>query len=256
MPRSESYLVAIGGIPRRRGGGYLSRGQLALYRLFNGKKRVGSARNAHRLIHITAPRKRIAYSSAQTGSRAAERLYLGGVVVSFVLEHQQPFLVLTVNVYRYLYGAGVYLLALVQIVKQTVLFQLLCRQRRYVHKAHGLVPAPKLLPVCAVLGIGIGDIGGLYVAVIYDSTKGGVATVVAPIGIYHADFRNGGVAFLASEIIAAEFYIVVIHSKSVFYHEISKLALCHVNKSAESFHAFGYVIFYLQRFILLKAALA
>ena len=45
--------------------------------------------------------------------------------------------------------------------------------------------------------------------------EGGVTAVVGPVGIHHADFRDGGVAlFLVSEIALQEFQIVQIHGKT------------------------------------------
>ena len=63
--------------------------------------------------------ERIADAPADAGGRAAEGLDLGGVVVRFVFEHQKPVLLLAVHHGGYMDGAGVDLLALVELGEQT-----------------------------------------------------------------------------------------------------------------------------------------
>ena len=50
--RRESYLIAVGGVARRRGGDYLALRQLALDGLGYGGERVGSARYAHCSVDV------------------------------------------------------------------------------------------------------------------------------------------------------------------------------------------------------------
>ena len=61
------------------------------------------------------------------------------MVVSLVLEHQKPVFLHAVNVYLYLYRAGVDLLALVKVLEKPCLFELLCTDARKVHKRDRLV---------------------------------------------------------------------------------------------------------------------
>ena len=54
-----------------------------------GERQVAAARHAHRLMDVSAAGERVADAAADAGSSATERFDLGGVVVCFVLEHQQ-----------------------------------------------------------------------------------------------------------------------------------------------------------------------
>ena len=56
------------------------------------RARIAGAGDPHGLIDIRPSGQRIADAAAQAGGRAAERFDLGGVVVGFVLEHDQPLL--------------------------------------------------------------------------------------------------------------------------------------------------------------------
>ena len=68
---------------------------------------ICSARDAHCLVDVAAARKGVADSTADTGSCATKGLNLGWMVVSLVLEEEEPVFICTVNVYLYLYGTGV-----------------------------------------------------------------------------------------------------------------------------------------------------
>ena len=116
QPRSQAYLIAVGGIARGRARGNLALGQLIGHSVLNGHAGIGRARYAHSLIDVTPPRKGIAYSSAQAGGRAAEGFYFSGMIMRFVFEHNQPFFFPSVYGRVYHYGAGVILVRNVQIV--------------------------------------------------------------------------------------------------------------------------------------------
>ena len=110
----QADLVAVG---RVAGGGRrheLALRKLAFKRFRHGGRGVTRTGYAHRLVHVAAPRKRVADSTPQTRSRAAERLDLGGMVVRLVLEEIEPVLVLPVDVDRTLHRAGVDFLRLVE----------------------------------------------------------------------------------------------------------------------------------------------
>ena len=66
-------------------------------------------------MHIGAARERVTDAAADAGGRAAEGLDLGRMVVGLVFEHQQPVLRLTVDRGGDVDGAGVDLLALVEL---------------------------------------------------------------------------------------------------------------------------------------------
>ena len=115
QPGRQTDLVAVGAVSLRGGGDELSLGQLARHGVGHGHQRVRRAGHAHGLIDVGAARQRVADGPADTGGRAAEGLNLGGVVVRLVFEHEQPRLFAPGHVHVDLDGAGVDLLALVQV---------------------------------------------------------------------------------------------------------------------------------------------
>ena len=121
----KADLVAVGGVTGSGSGHQLALGQLAGHGLADRLERVACAGDTHSLIDVAAAGQRVADSTADTGGSTAEGLDLGGVVVSLVLEQEQPVLILAVDVTLDLDGAGVDLLRLVQILQDTLLLQLL-----------------------------------------------------------------------------------------------------------------------------------
>ena len=104
---SKANLVAVAGITCgcRAHDGAL--GKLSRKGLRNWNGWVCGACDAHCLVDVAAARKGIANSATNAGSCATKRLNLGWVVVSLVLEEEEPVLVFAVNVYLYLYGTGI-----------------------------------------------------------------------------------------------------------------------------------------------------
>ena len=104
---SKANLVAVAGITCscRAHDGALRK--LSRKGLGNRNGWVCSARDAHCLVDIAAARKRVADSTTDTGSCATKRLNLGWMVVSLVLEEEEPVFVFAVNVYLDFYGTGV-----------------------------------------------------------------------------------------------------------------------------------------------------
>ena len=115
VTRSQTDLVAIGGVSRRCRLRYLSLRELARERVRQRLPRIAAARDTHRLMHIRATRERISDAPAYTRRRAAEGLYLRRMIVRLVLEHQEPLLRLPVDIYGLSDGAGIDLLTLVQL---------------------------------------------------------------------------------------------------------------------------------------------
>ena len=134
MAGGKADLVAVGRIARRRGLRELSLGELAGKGLRKRLARVAAARDAHRLMDIGAAGKRVTDAAADAGGRTAEGLDLGGVVVRFVLEHQQPVLLLAVHLGGNVDGAGVDLLALVELGEKAAGFERLRADGRNVHE--------------------------------------------------------------------------------------------------------------------------
>src|SRR5699024_7690194 len=141
----QADLVAVGGIARGRGGDQLALGQLAGQSLADRDQGVAYAGDAHGLIDVAAAGQGVADGAADAGGRAAEGLDLGGVVVGLVLEQEQPVLILAVHIALDLDGAGVDLVALVQVLQDAALFEGFGADGGHIHQATGLFGAAGLL---------------------------------------------------------------------------------------------------------------
>ena len=112
-------------------------------------------------MDIGAAGERVADAPADAGGRAAEGFDLGGVVMRFVFEHQKPVLLLAVHHGGHMNGAGVDLLALVELGEQTADLERLCADDRNIHKRlralGGLLRAVDLLARGEIARIGALD---------------------------------------------------------------------------------------------------
>ena len=216
----QADLVAVGGIARRGGLGDLPLGQLAGDGILQGGPGVAAAGDPHGLVHIGPAGQGVPDAAADAGGRAAEGLDLGRVVVGLVLEHEQPVLLLSVHRGGDVDGAGVDLLALVQVLQNSPLFQYLGGDGAHVHEGlrpgGGLLLAIDLHPGIQVLLVCLGhvliqDLHGIDVG-----AEGGVAAVIRPIGVHHPHLRDGGVpVFLVPEIGLEELQVRQVHGQAV-----------------------------------------
>ena len=103
----QADLVPVGAVAMSRFLRNFTLGQLARQGILNRCSRVPCTSKAHGLVNIASARQRISNRAAKTGRRAAEGLDLCGMVVGFVLKHEQPVLVHTVVVNRHIDTAGV-----------------------------------------------------------------------------------------------------------------------------------------------------
>ena len=87
--------------------------------------RVCGAGYAHRLVDVGAAGQWVAYAATDASGRAAERLDFRRVVVSLVLEKEQPVFVIAVDVDGDLDGAGVDLFGLVEVLEQPLHLEVL-----------------------------------------------------------------------------------------------------------------------------------
>ena len=159
------------------------------------------------------------------------------MVVGLVLEHEDPVLFLAVNVHLDLDGAGVDLLALVQVVQLAVCLQFLGSDGCQVHKGHGLFASAQFLADGAVCVVGLLDVIGGDVHVRDLCQECGVAAVVRPVGVDHAHFGDGGVTvFGVPEILLAELDIAQIHCQTVVGDELFQLVLRQTDKAGEGLY--------------------
>ena len=212
---SQTDLVSVGAVTLRCAGGELSLRKLACQRVLQGSGRVCSAGHTHCLVHIAAARERIADRTAEAGSGTTERLDLGRMVVCLILEEHEPLLGLGLavshNVNRNDHGAGVDLVGDLHVLELALGTELLHREKSYVHEADEFVVAALVenLALCLIcVKCGLDRLAVITVIDLHVGELGlerGVAAVIRPVRIQHADLRHGRIALLlAAEIVLDE----------------------------------------------------
>ena len=258
---SKADLVAIGGVARSSGLAQLALRQLVLEGLRERHGRVARAGYAHCLINVGAAGQRVTDRTAEAGSSTAERLDLGRVVVGLVLEHEQPVLVVTVHERLHFNGAGVDLLGLIDVLQVAALLEHLSRDRTHVHQRYRTLRS---------LFLAVDFYAGSHVAVkcvlhhlIFElyvidlGEEGGVAAVVGPVSVHHADLGDGGLAaFIVAEIALQERQIVQIHSETEFITQRIERSAVHRGEALHGAHGGGDVILHAQRLRQLQRCLA
>ena len=242
----QADLVAVGGIARRRGGDQLALGQLAGQGLADRDQGVPRAGDPHGLIDVAAAGQGVADGAADAGGRAAEGLDLGGVVVGLVFEQEQPVLVLAVHVALDLDGAGVDLVALVQVGQDAALLEGPGAHGGHIHQAAGLFGAAGLLPQGHVAVKGLLHHGVVDLHVVQDGAEGGVAAVVGPVGVDHPDLGDGGVPLLGAEVVLAELDVAVVHGQALFGDESLQPRLVQLVEAGEGGHRPGHGVGHLE----------
>ena len=181
--------------PRRRSG---TASAEAACRRGSGPERHGVTRagHPHGLMDVGTAGQGVPDAAADAGGRAAEGLDLRGVVVGLIFEHQQPVLGLAVHRGGDVDGAGIDLLALVQLRQQAPLFQDLRADGGNVHQGlrplGGLFLAVDFHP-CGQIPL-VGGLNGRVVDLhlVDVGGEGGVAAVVGTIGVSPPRGRWGG----------------------------------------------------------------
>ena len=238
--RGEPYLIAVGREARRRRLCNDALRQFAGERILQLFARVCAARDAHRLIHICTSGERVADGAAQAGRRAAERLDLRRMVVRLVLEHDEIFFRLAVDLRVDADGAGVDLVGNVEVVEPPLFFQLFDRDGRNIHQTGIFILARgiELRKEVFIEIVCLSDmrVVGADLHIAYLRGKGGVAAVIRPIGIYDLDFGFRGVPALFAEIIAHENEVFHAHRKAVFLMVRGDLFHRHIRKARHFRH--------------------
>ena len=201
----KADLVAVAGVTC---GGLLRDhplGKLARDGVGHGGVHVAGTGDAHRLIHVGTTGERVADGAAEAGRRAAERLDFGRMVMGLVLELEEPFLGLPVHIDIHENAAGVVLLAHLQVVQLALLAQPAGADGRELHQAAGLVPAAEVRPhlleqVQGGFQFGLHE-GLVHRDLLQDGGEGGMAAMVAPVGVQDAEFCLGRIPALGLEVV-------------------------------------------------------
>ena len=242
MRGGQAYLVAVG---RISGGGTLGDDRLrqfALDGVADGRVDVAGTRHAESLIDVAAPAQRVADGPAYACGGPAKRLNLRGMVVRLVLEHQQPFLRLSVHIHCDIDAARVVLLRHFHVGQIAALALKLAVDAGHIHQRLRLhAVAIHLPPHGQILVVGflqlILQCAGSENDVGQFCFKGGVAAVVAPVRVQKFDFRVGGLAmFFVAEIFLDELQILQRHGQAHLSTEIFQLFFCPRGESVINGH--------------------
>ena len=231
----KADLVAVAGVAGGGSGHELALRQLALERLGNRDGGVAGAGDAHGLVHIAAARERVTDGTAHAGGGTAEGLDLGRVVMGLVLKEEQPVLVLAIDIDLHLDGAGVDLLGFVDIGHDAGLLKVLGADGAHVHEADGLGVATEFVAHLHVAVEGLLHHGVIDRHVVQDGAEGGVAAVVGPVRVDHADLGDGGVAILIAEVLLAEGDVRLVHGKTALGNKGGKACLIELAEAVEHF---------------------
>ena len=179
----------------------------------------------------------------------------------FILEENKPFLghraVAVIHLHGHDDGAGVDFIGFLHILELSFFFQLAHSHESQIHKADELViPALKnLLP-----GIQIALVGAFHGRPVIALTEfhvlqlggeGGMAAVIRPVGIQHADFRHGRISFFfPGKIVLDMLEILEGHCQAQRGIQSLQLLLGQILETVKNFHIRGFFKHGFQRFRL------
>ena len=156
------------------------------------------------------------------------------MVVGLVLKEEQPVLVLAIDIDLHLDGAGVDLLGLIDISHDAGLLKVLGADGAHVHEADGLGVATELVAHLHVAVEGLLHHGVVDRHVIQDGAEGGVAAMVGPVRVDHADLGDGGVAILIAEVLLAEGDVRLVHGKTALGNKGGKAGLIELAEASST----------------------
>ncbi len=154
------------------------------------------------------------------------------MVVGLVLEQQQPRLGLAVDVDLDLHRAGIDLLGLVEVRHLARGAQRLRPDRAHVHEGDGLRPA-EFLSDAEVVAVRLGYRRILELDVAEHRGERGVAAMIRPVGVDHAQFGDRRITLLGTEVITAEREIGGVHRQPVLGDRVGKLAVVELGEAGE-----------------------
>ena len=206
IPRSQSNLVPVGTVSLRRLLRQLLLRQLTRQRIFHRYRRIRPTRDSHGLIYIRTAGQRVTNRTAQTGGSPTEGLDFRRVIMRLILEHQEPFFLLTIHIYRQYDAAGIDLVALLQVRKTALRLQSAHRRQRHIHQTLRLILSSQELPGFQIILIRSPYRSQQCPILKPDARKHGpkgrMPTMIGPVCIQHPNLRDAGIPVLCiSEIL-------------------------------------------------------
>ena len=158
------------------------------------------------------------------------------MIVSLILEEQQPRFFLAVDLNIDHHGARVDLFGLVKLVEFALSLQMLYRYRRDIHQRDSLVPSELSSDIEIVL-VGLLEQWVFKGYTVDHSIECSVPAVIRPVCVDHPEFGDSRVPVLCvAEILHAHSQIRLVHRKTHRSDAASHLGFCHVVESLEHLH--------------------
>ena len=251
----EADLVTIAGVTVGCGCHELTLWQLTLHGLLYRYGRIAGTGDTHRLINIASAGQRITDRATDTGGRTTERLDLGRVVMGLVLKEQEPVLILAIDIDLDLYGAGIDLLRLIELLELSFLLQHLRSEGTDIHEVDRL-RAVQLLAGCDVTIPCLLELRISEIDMIDCGQEGGMTAVIGPVGIDHADLCDARITMLGLEVITAELEIVEVHREALLLTEGIELLVRCIDEAREGLDLGRDVVLHIQGRIGVEGSLS
>ena len=168
--------------------------------------------------------------------------------MGFILEQQQPGFLDPVPFHVHLHRAGVDFFALVQFVQFAMLLQVLHRNRGEVHQAHRLLFPAEFSAHVHIALPGLLQHRIFKADAVDLSQEGGMTAVIAPVGVQHPDFRDGGFPAFFPEPGLAEGDVIHVHGQAVIRHELLQAGTVQLREAFQGCHFRGHRVFRFQGF--------
>ena len=111
--------------------------------------------------------------------------------------------------------------------------QIFCRNGGKIHQADGLVFSAECFPDLQIF-VKFAFEEGIFEGYVVDmGEEGGMAAVIRPVGVDHADLRDRRVSLFRAEIIAAETGVVLVHRERILFHEFRKPSFIEIDESVD-----------------------
>ena len=162
------------------------------------------------------------------------------MVVGFVLEQEQPILIMAIHINLYLDGAGVDFFGFIKILQNAVLLEPLRADGAHIHEAYRLFVAAKLVTHLKIL-IERGLHGRVIdLHIIKLCAERGVTAMIGPIRVDHLDFRDRRITLFLGEVSTAELQISQIHGQATIDDELLEIGVAHGAEAFDDLHLARY----------------